>query len=73
MPQFRGWPTADGAVFGKSADIDSLVLALTGFRRERDRMDIVLLLSTGKSNNGGEMRRGVSARLSYCWTWAVLD
>jgi len=50
MLQFPGWPAADGAVFGESADIDSIVLALTGFRRERDRMDIVSLLSTGKSN-----------------------
>jgi len=22
LPQFRGWPAADGAVFGESADID---------------------------------------------------
>ena len=43
VPQFRGWPAADGAVFGESADIDEIVLALTGSRRERDRMDIVSL------------------------------
>ena len=47
MPQSRGWPAADGAVLVKSADIDSIVLALAGSRRERDRVDIVSLLSTG--------------------------
>ena len=47
MPQFRGWPAADRAVLVKSADIDSPVLAVAGFQRERDQVDIGSLLSTG--------------------------
>ena len=47
MPQFRGWPAADGAVLVKSADIDSFVVALAGSRCERYGVDIVSQLSTG--------------------------
>jgi len=60
----------------KSADVDSIVdsivVELADSRRERNRVDIASQLSTG-SNNGREMIRGAPARLSYCWTWAVLD
>jgi len=47
MAQFRGWPTADGAVMVKSADIDSIVVAFADSRRERNRVDIASQLSTG--------------------------
>ena len=47
MPQFRGWPAADGALMVKSADIDSIVVAFADSRRERNRVDIASQLSTG--------------------------
>ena len=50
LPQFRGWPAADGAVFGESAYIDSLVLALTGFDESETGWTLFRCLSIGKSN-----------------------
>ena len=49
MPQFRGWPAVDGAVLVKSADVDSFVIALAGFRRNRNGVDIVSQFSTGSN------------------------
>ena len=63
VPQFRGWPAADGAVFGESADIDSLVLALTGFDESEAGWTLFRCCrpASPMSNNGWEMTRWVGA------------
>lgn len=63
VPQFRGWPAADGAVFGESADIDSLVLALTGFDESETGWTLFRCCrpASPMSNNGWEMTRRVGA------------
>ena len=70
-PKFRG---LSGRMVPCWSDLPISIpigFALAGFRRERNQVSACSPLSVGHSNNGCEIGRGATARLSYCWTWVV--